>query len=152
MDITQEVFLLFQQKGDFLAKENIRSWLLSVADIKIKEEFRFRKKHSYIEYIEDIPPDSEELLTELNEIIITADSEIEASKAGILSKLSPEEQILFKMIYQEKLKYNEVAKLMNLSEKAVNLRAFRMRAKILKILQMSFIVALVVLTNFRRLF
>lgn len=151
-DVSQEVFLLFQQKEEKLVNNHIRSWLFSVADRKIKEEYKHRKSKVRLTHFDDLSINNEEILTELDEFDVVSDEEIECSKARILSMLSPDEQRLFKLIYQEKLKYNEIARLLSISEKAVNVRAFRMRSKITKLAQTSFIVILIVLTNFRKLF
>ena len=151
MDVTQEVFLLFQQKGHDLVNNHIRAWLFSVADKKIKDEYKHRKSNLRLIHFDDMAIHGDELLTELDETNIVSDEEIELSKTKILAMLSLEEQKLFKLIYQDKLKYNEIARLLNISEKAVNVRAFRMRSKIAKLAQTAFIIILIVLTNFRKI-
>lgn len=149
-DVAQEVFLLFQQKGTVLVDNNIRSWLFSVADRKIKEEYKRRKSKARLTDFDDLAFDDERILTELDELNDVSDEEIERSKAKILSMLSPEEQKLFKLIYHDKLKYNEIARLLSISEKTTNVRAFRMRSKILKMVKTTCIVILIALTNIRR--
>lgn len=39
-DVTQEVFLIFQEKYEGLEDDYIKAWLYKVADNKIKEQFR----------------------------------------------------------------------------------------------------------------
>ncbi len=150
-DMTQEVFLLFQQKADGLNDVNIRSWLISTAEKKIYRAYRNKTKEANISYIEELPPESEALMSELDEMNIVSDEEIEAAKTHLLSKLSPEEQKLFKLIYQDKLKYREIAALYGVSEKTINLRAFRLRSKILKMTRVAFILLLILITNARKL-
>ncbi len=150
-DITQEVFLLFKEKENELIDNHIRSWLFSVAERKIKEEYKRRKRDSHITYLDELVPYNDEILTEFEEIDFISDEEIEATKAEILSKLSPDEQLLFKFIYQEKLKYNEIARLLGVSEKTINVRAFRMRLKITKMARVAFLILLIVLTNLRKI-
>ena len=51
-DVTQEVFLLFQEKYEGLEDEYIKAWLYKVANNKIKEQFRLlprEKKSSFTE-------------------------------------------------------------------------------------------------------
>lgn len=62
-DITQSVFLLFMQRADDLENKRIKSWLISVAGLKVKEYFRQKEKDcSYLRYEDcaDIIDDNQE--------------------------------------------------------------------------------------------
>jgi len=149
-DMTQEVFLLFQEKAGELHDENIRSWLISTAEKKIYRAYRRNLREGTLAYIEELPPDSEALMSELDEMNTISDEEVEAAKTHLLSKLSPEEQKLFKLIYQDKLKCREISALYGVSEKTINVRAFRLRSKILKMTRVAFILLLILITNVRK--
>lgn len=52
-DVTQEVFLLFQEKYEGLEDEYIKAWLYKVANNKIKEQFRaIAKREKELELFE----------------------------------------------------------------------------------------------------
>ena len=133
-DVTQEVFLLFQEKYNELEDNLIRSWLYAVANNKIKEEFRAiakREKELIFGDASDPQPGADEVF-EMNEENKISPEEIEKKKKDILSSLEEREIELFEMIYTKHMEYEELAKALNISEQAARARAYRLRVKIKK--------------------
>ena len=131
-DITQEVFLLFQQKREKLEDTNIKGWLIRTAENKVLEHFRSIKKDSILIDIEDkgISYTVDDAFSLFDECFLLSDEEIKKHKAIVLKSLTKKEQELYTKIYIEKKKYKEIAEELNTTEKAINLRAFRLRKKI----------------------
>lgn len=131
-DITQEVFLLFQQKCEDLEDINIKSWLIRTAENKTLEHFRATKKDSVLIDIEDngLSYDVDDAFSLFDECFPLGDEEIEKYKAIILKSLTKKEQELYNKIYIEKKKYKVIAEELNTTENAITLRAFRLRKKI----------------------
>lgn len=144
-DVTQEVFLFFQKNYKNLSDERIKSYLFNVANKKIHEKYRELKKLG-----KEISFDDEAFRTEyensgyyeLSDYEAVSDEEIKAAKTKLFEKLTEEEKQLFKMIYIEHLKYSEIAVILNISEKAVGIRALRMRNKIKKLAAEAFTIIL----------
>ena len=139
-DLTHEVFVLFLEKYRELDNENIRAWLFSTAEIKIKESLREQIIRSKLVSLDDCDkytvtdPDGLNNFEEIN----PDDDEIEKAKAKILSRLSPEELELFIDIYQRRMKYSSIAQSMGITENAVALRSFRLKRKIQKMAELAF--------------
>lgn len=131
-DVTQEVFLLFQQKCERLEDINIKSWLVRTAENKVLEYFRATKKDSVIVHIDDgdFSCDEDEIFSLFDECFPLSDDEIEKYKSIVLKSLTKKEQELYNKIYVEKKKYKEIAEELNTTEKAINVRTFRLRKKI----------------------
>ena len=129
-DITQDVFLLLQEKSEELENTNMRAWLYAVARNKAKEFYRINNREkSYLRLDdEEIPYD--EVLKVFDEYFPVTDDEINKHVKIILKTLNDKETILFKKVFMEKKTYKQVAEEMGLTETAVNSRAFRLRKKI----------------------
>lgn len=138
-DVTQNVFLLFQQKSHTLENTNIRSWLYSVANKKIYAEYRNRVKESKIVSLnEGVADEQNEALYEFDDYCYVDDDVIDRAKEKILSKLTSEERRLFLEIYEKRSKYSEVAEKLSISEKTVNVRSYRLRKKIKDMVEIAF--------------
>ncbi len=131
-DVTQDVFLFFQEKYSELEDDFIKSWLFAVANNKIKEEFRHiakREKELIFRTVSETQT-STELLYEMEEENKITDEELEEKKQSILSSLNEKELELFEMVYTKHMEYAELAKALDISEHAVRSRVYRLRVKI----------------------
>lgn len=131
-DVTQEVFLFFQENCNELEDGFIKAWLFAVANNKIKEEFRDiakREKELIFRTVSETQT-STELLYEMEEENKITDEELEEKKQTILSSLTEKELELFEMVYTKHLEYAELAKILEISEHAARSRVYRLRVKI----------------------
>ena len=131
-DVTQEVFLLFQEKYEGLEDEYIKAWLYKVANNKIKEQFRaIAKREKELIYGTVFNSQtSTDILYEMEEDNKATPEELEEKKKSILSSLSEKELELFEMVYTKHMEYKELAKAFDISEHAVRARVYRLRLKI----------------------
>ncbi|MBQ9849989.1 MAG: sigma-70 family RNA polymerase sigma factor [Clostridia bacterium] len=131
-DVTQEVFLFFQEKYNELEDEYIKAWLYKVADNKIKEQFRaIAKREKELIYGTVFGSQtSTDILYEMEEDNKVTPEELEEKKKSILSSLSEKELELFEMVYTKHMEYKELAKALDISEHAVRARVYRLRLKI----------------------
>lgn len=140
-DITQEVFLIFQQKLDKLEDMNIRAWLLATAKNKVREHFRKNKKEQKLVPLNPNEAPTEDMFIYIDRyfegIDEVSDEYIEKCKELILKSLSQKEYVLYTKVFVEKKKYRQVAEEMNLTEKAVNLRVLRLKKKIKNLVSLS---------------
>ena len=131
-DVTQDVFLLFQEKYSDLEDCDIKSWLFSVADKKIKEQFRRvakREKELIFGVCENLRTDMD-IFYDMVENEKIADEELEKKKNIILDSLTEKELELFEMVYIKHLEYKELSKSFNISEAAIRTRICRLKLKI----------------------
>lgn len=131
-DITQDVFLIFQQKCEVLEDKNIKAWLIKTAKNKVHEYYRTTKKKDILTDFDDnaIAYDEDEIFALFDEYFPLSDEEIEKHKAIVLKSLTKNEQELYTKIFVEKKKYKEIAEELNTTEKAISTRALRLRNKI----------------------
>ncbi len=131
-DVTQDVFLFFQEKYNELDDEYIRAWLYAVANNKIKEQFRVIAKREKELIFGTVfgSHTSTDILYEMEEDNKVTPEELEEKKKSILSSLSEKELELFEMVYTKHMEYKELAKAFNISEHAVRARVYRLRLKI----------------------
>lgn len=135
-DVAQETFLTFVEKAEELDEANIRSWLFSTANFKIKEKYRDRKiQTKFVSFDENYEPMIEVDFYDGEEE--KSDDDIDRMKEMLLKKLSPEEYELFVEIYEKKKKYSEIGKYFGISQKNVSMRAVRLKKKILKLADFS---------------
>lgn len=139
-EVTQKVFLLFQEKCEGLEDGNIRGWLYRVAKNKIKEQFReVKKEELYVPLEEDmLSMDEDEAYRTLDEAFNLKDEEIEKYKDIVLKTLTKKEQELYRKIYIEKKKHKEIAEELNITENAVSVRAYRLNNKIKTTVKLMF--------------
>lgn len=131
-DVTQEVFLFFQENYNDLEDEFIKTWLYAVANNKIKEQFREIAKREKELIFGTVfgSHTSTDILYEMEEENNITPEEIEEKKKSILDSLTEKELELFEMVYTKHLEYKELAKVFNISEHAVRSRVYRLRLKI----------------------
>lgn len=131
-DVTQEVFLFFQENYNDLEDEFIKAWLYAVANNKIKEQFRaIAKREKELIYGTVFGSHtSTDILYEMEEDNKVTPEELEEKKKSILLSLSEKELELFEMVYTKHMEYKELAKAFDISEHAVRARVYRLRLKI----------------------
>lgn len=131
-DVTQEVFLFFQENYNDLEDEFIKAWLYAVANNKIKEQFRAiaKREKELIYGTVFASQTSTDILYEMEEDNKVTPEELEEKKKSILSSLSEKELELFEMVYTKHMEYKELAKAFDISEHAVRARVYRLRLKI----------------------
>lgn len=147
-DVTQDVFKLFMEKSEMLEDNNIRSWLFEVASKKVKLVFRERKKQSRVVYFDDDSceiPDFVDGLQFLMENEHIDEEEIIKKKDEILNRLTPDERMLYYDFYESKMSYAQIAEKLGISEKAANIRSFRLKKKIKKMVKAAFLTMLLLL-------
>lgn len=131
-DVTQDIFLLFQEKYECLEDDYIKAWLYAVADNKIKEQFRvIAKREKELIYGTVFgSKTSADILYEMEEDNNFTPEEIEEKKKSILDSLTEKELELFEMVYTKRMEYKELAEALDISEHAVRARVYRLRLKI----------------------
>lgn len=135
-DVTQETFLLFQEKCPYLEDVNIRAWLMAVANRKIKEKHRDNERYLKIAEKVKIFDEAVEFMEEECDL---TEEDILKAKEEVISKLSQKEQRLFELIYTQRIKQKDIAKEMGISENAVSVRASRLNKKLKKLVSESYI-------------
>lgn len=148
-DVTQEVFLFFQENHNGLEDKFIRAWLFAVANNKIKEEFRSIAKREKELVFGTVfgEQTSTEILFELEEDNKITAEELEKKKRSILDSLTEKELELFEMVYTKRMEYEEMSKKLNISEHAVRSRVYRLRWKIKEKTAFMFMGILLVFIN-----
>ena len=131
-DVTQDVFLFFQEHYEELADDNIKAWLYAVANNKIKEQFRaIAKREKELIYGTVFGSHtSTDIVYEMEQDNKITDEEINEKINGILSSLTEKELKLFEMVYTKHMEYSELAKAFNVTERAMRIRVCRLRAKL----------------------
>ncbi len=131
-DVSQDVFLFFQENYNELEDDYIKAWLYSVANNKIKEQFRaIAKREKELIYGTVFGSQtSTDILYEMEEDNKVTTEELEEKKKSILSSLNEKELELFEMAYTKHMEYKELAKAFDISEHAVRARVYRLRLKI----------------------
>ena len=131
-DVTQEVFVLFQEKADTLEDNNIKGWLMSTANLKIKE--LYRKRGNEMDYvpiddceIEDEAADVCAMLEEHNNFDI---EKIDQYRDIIFNHLNNRERELYQKHYVERKSHSQIAEEMNTNAKNVSVMVSRLRKKI----------------------
>lgn len=128
-EVTQEVFLLLQNKRDELNSKYIKAWLLNVANKKMLEFNRRLKKEMNNVDISSIE-NSGTFRAEFNECYDFTAAEIEKIQADVFSQLNEKESELANMIFKREMKYSEIAEELNTNEKNITVRAFRLKHKL----------------------
>jgi RNA polymerase sigma-70 factor (ECF subfamily) len=142
-DVTQEVFLTFYQKRETLEPETVKAWLFGVAHNKILHEYANAMKRSRFIPYDDLENCQDSCLSyNLEDISDYDDDRVEAIKKCILLHLSPDEQNLFLELYERHRKRSDVAKELNITEDALNMRSYRLRRKLKRALNITTMVLL----------
>ncbi len=137
-DITQDVFLTYCRKAP-IDTDDVRRWLYATALNKIRNETQKQKRRAQtqIDDADDYPAGGR-WDYEITETDWVGDGRIEAKKQEILAKLTAEERALFFEIYDRRRKHAEIAKDYGISEQALNMRVFRLRRKIIRMIETAF--------------
>lgn len=146
-DVTQEVFLCFQEHCDILEDTYIKSWLYSVANKKIKEQFRKiakKEKEILLGNKADVFTSSAEMIYEMEIDNLITDEEIEKKKDSIIESLNKKELELFEMLYIKRLEYDEIARSLEISSNAAKARAFRLNNKLKRRVNQAFMAILLI--------
>lgn len=149
-DVTQEVFLFFQENYNELEDEFIKAWLYAVADNKIKEQFRVIAKREKELIFGTVfgSQTSTDILYEMEEDNKVTPEELDKKKQTVLSSLNEKELELFEMVYTKHMEYKELAKALNVSEHAVRTRVYRLRLKIKERASFIFMAVLLLFMKF----
>lgn len=130
-DITQDTFLVFWQKRSslsFKTEDQFMIWLYKTAKNKISEHYKEVVKSNNVTDISecnaaytfaaswDMPLSPE-----------TVDEEIEKQRDYILTSLSPDEYLLYDMIYVQKKKYSDIAKELDITLDKVKKSAVKLK-------------------------
>lgn len=134
-DVTQDVFVLLLQKKDRLTEQNLLSWLLSAADKRVKEKLRQQSRDRNTMEAFSARFHEETALAELEDCLLITDEAIEQKRAEIIASLRPAEQQLFRLVFDEKLKYRAIAELLHSNREAIAMRVMRLRKKIIQIVE-----------------
>ncbi len=140
-DVTQDVFFLMMEKSEKLNDNNLRAWLFEVASKKIKVKFRELAKYSGCIYFDDDTCEVPDCVTDVyffEKEEELDDEKILEMKEDILSRLTPDEQEIYNDFYVKKMQYSEIAQKLGISEKAANVRSFRLKQKIKKMVKAIF--------------
>ena len=142
-DITQEVFLFFQQKADVLEDIHIKAWLFSVANLKTKEYFRKKNKEINFVSIDEIDIDDETAtLCAMFEQLEDFDIEkIDKYRDIIFNHLTEREKLLYQKRFVEGKTLSQIAEEMNTDAKYVSVMLSRMKKK-LEILELMAVCSL----------
>lgn len=146
-DVVQEVFLLFQQRCEELEDTLIKSWLYSVANNKIKEQFRKIARREKELIFGDRSDDQSDCADyyELDPYELITSEEIESKKKDIISTLTEKELRLFEMVYVKHMEYTELSKALGITVNAARTRVYRMNLKIKEKVSYAFMVLLLLL-------
>ncbi len=149
-DVTQEVFLFFQEKHNELEDNYIKAWLYAVANNKIKEQFRSIAKREKELIFGTVfgSHASTDILYEIEEDINITQEKLEEKKKGILSSLTEKELELFEMVYVKHMKYEELAKTFNVSEQTMRTRVYRLKLSIKEKVSFIFMAILLLFMKF----
>ena len=138
-DVTQDVFLTYFRKAPQLEADDVRRWLYATARNKILNETQKQKRRAQttIENTDDYP-NGGNWNYEITETDWIGDARIEEKKQEILTLLTEEERALFLEIYDKRRKHAEIAQEQGVSEQALNMRVYRLRRKIMRMIEMAF--------------
>lgn len=146
-DVTQEVFLFFQEHCDNLEDIQIKKWLYSVADKKIKEEFKKIAKREKELIFGTVfgKHSSAEIVYEMELDNTVSDKEIDEKKDDIIATLNEKEIRLFEMVYTKHMEYDELAKTLGVTINTARTRVYRLNIKIKKKVSFAFMVLLLLI-------
>lgn len=147
-DVTQETFEFLIEKASTLEDKNIKAWLYSVAQIKIKIHNSKPINISFDENDSCLLYNEEEFYTIEDAIsrYIYNDERIQQEKQKILDSLTDKERTLYEDAYVKKKKYKDIAKRNGVSDRTINVQTFRLRNKIKAIVKGVFEFCFIFLT------
>ena len=138
-DVTQDVFLTFCSKAPQLDAQDARRWLYATALNKIRNLTQKKKRRVQTQLSDaDEYPNNGNWQYEITETDWIDDARIEEKKEDILRQLTDRERALFREIYDERRKHAEIAEVCGVSEQALNMRVYRLRRKIIRLIETAF--------------
>lgn len=131
-ELTQETFLLLQQKAPALDDGHIKAWLFKTAHNLSHALHRKKRKRLLTEV--ELDAAAAALDTQIEQLFETEidDETLQAIGSEILGSLGPQDQALYRMHYKLHMKYAEIATALGVTENTVQVRAFRLRARVLQ--------------------
>ena len=134
-ELTQETFLLLQQKAPALEDTAVKAWLYRTAqNLSLAFHREKRKRLSSEIDLDAAERQLEARIEMIREAEIEEETLLEIGTA-ILRSLSQEDQSLYRMRYRLNMKYTEIAAALGISENTAQVRAFRMRARVLQMIR-----------------
>ena len=131
-ELTQETFLLLQQKAPALEDGAVKAWLFKAAhNLSLR---LFREKRKQLQNEVDLDAAEQELdfrVERLEEDEIDEETLLQIG-AEILGSLGQQDQALYRMHYKLHMKYAAIAEVLGVTESTVQVRAFRLRARVLQ--------------------
>ncbi len=138
-DVTQDVFLTFCSKAPQLDAQDARRWLYATALNKIRNLTQKQKRRVQTQLPDaDEYPNNGNWQYEITKTDWIDDARIEEKKEDILRQLTDKERALFREIYDERRKHAEIAEVCGVSEQALNMRVYRLRRKIIRLIETAF--------------
>lgn len=132
-DITQDVFLLFQEKCPELEDRNIRGWLFTTANLKIKEYYRkYNKEEKMFTDIRNYDTENEDtdIFTLLEEVSTFDADNLEKYRNIIFEKLTEKDKELYTKVFVENKSYSQIAEELNTTPKNISVKVFRLKKKL----------------------
>lgn len=138
-EVAQEVFIrVYCSLGNFAGKSSFQQWLSAIA-IRTCYDF-WRKEYRKREVTaSSLPENSREMLEEV--MASEADNFHFEERAdwkelleSVLARLSPEDRMVFELIYLQEFSGQEAARLLGWNIANVKIRSFRLRKKLCRIL------------------
>ena len=123
-DLAEETFVeLLVHKGRFRGQSSLKTYLFSVARHKAIDYIRRDQRRS------DVPLD--EIIEQANEDLSPEEQMIAQERSNVISgaidTLSKEYQEVLRLLYVERLQYDEIADIMKKSKKQIDNLAYRAR-------------------------
>lgn len=131
-ELTQETFLLLQQKAPALEDGAMRAWLFKTAhNLSLG---RYREKRKRLQTEVELEAAEGILQTEIDRLSEAEFDEetLLAIGTAVLQTLDAPDQALYRMHYKLHMKYADIAAVLGVSENTVQVRAFRLRARVLQ--------------------
>ncbi len=131
-ELTQETFLLLQQKAPALEDGAVKAWLFKAAhNLSLRLHREKRKRLQNEVELDAAEQELDRRIEQLEEDAIDEETLLRLG-AEILSGLGPQDQALYRMHYKLHMKYAAIAEVLGVSENTVQVRAFRLRARVLQ--------------------
>jgi RNA polymerase sigma factor (sigma-70 family) len=134
-ELTDDVFLVLLDKSERVEPEKYESYLVAVAERKVKEARRAhvrRPPSADVDEYAEILPDNE---PDMVEQILLQKMEAEDLTEEVLSQLKPEDQELIRQIREDGLSRTELAEKHHVSPNALYTKISRLRTRVRRIIQ-----------------
>ena len=128
-DIYQEVFISFYKRHKNINPLSYESYLFQTAYHKALNYIKKRKKTQTVQLTDNITPTAAYSYEENKKNKIVKDA---------IKKLKPKEALIIELQFFQKKSYKEIAKILSISESAVDSRLVRAKKKLRKIILQDF--------------